>query len=182
MVISPGMWENSLLWIEREKNLLNVAVSRARSSLVVLGHPLVSKFGGPTLSSLREYLRKSHQNNTLHSTFRTDSHAEKLLLDAMQMRRLSPLTKLDVEGYELDFALSNDSMKLNIEVDGDQHLDERAKQKRVDITRDRILRKLGWEVVRIPAWMCYTDVDDAIDKIVAMYSRESVHGLTSSRV
>lgn len=174
MVISPGMWENSLRWIEREKNLLNVAVSRARSSLIVLGHPLVSKFGGPTLSSLREYLRKSHENKTPHSTFRTDSHAEKLLLDAMQMRRLSPLTKLDVEGYELDFALFDNGMKLNVEVDGDQHLDERARQRRIDITRDRILSRLGWEVVRIPAWMCYTDIGEAVDKIVAVQSRKSV--------
>lgn len=183
MVISPGMWENSLRWIEREKYLLNVAVSRARSSLIVLGHPLVSKFGGPTLSSLREYLRKPPEKDekTPYSTFRTDSHAEKLLLDAMQLRGLSPLTKLDEHGYELDFALLDNGMKLNVEVDGDQHLDERARQRRVDITRDRILRRLGWEVVRIPAWMCYTDTNEAIDKIVAVHSRKSVDGLASIR-
>ena len=55
-VLSPGMSENSARWIERERNLLNVAVSRARQALIVLGHPSVGELGSPTLASLRTYL------------------------------------------------------------------------------------------------------------------------------
>ena len=54
-VLSPGMSENSARWIERERNLLNVAVSRARQALIVLGHPSVGELGSPTLASLRTY-------------------------------------------------------------------------------------------------------------------------------
>ena len=36
-VAAPGMSEGSLKWLDKEKNLLNVAVTRARISLIVLG-------------------------------------------------------------------------------------------------------------------------------------------------
>ena len=50
----------------------------------------------------------------------------------MQLRDLLPYAKLEVEGYELDFALLEQGIKLNIEVDGDQHLDARGRQRRQD--------------------------------------------------
>ena len=68
-------------------------------------------------------------------------------------------------GYELDFALLEQGIKLNVEVDGDQHLDARDRQRRQDITRDRVLRKLGWTVLRIPAWRCHEEIDSVIEEI-----------------
>ena len=100
--------------------------------------------------------------------FRTDSISEKLLLDAMQLRDLLPYAKLEVEGYELDFALLEQGIKLNIEVDGDQHLDARGRQRRQDLTRDRVLVKLGWTVLRIPAWRCHEEIGSVIDEIRKM--------------
>ena len=55
-VLAPGMSGSSARWIERERNLLNVAVSRARQALVVLGHPSIGALGSPTLAALRAYL------------------------------------------------------------------------------------------------------------------------------
>ena len=68
---------------------------------------------------------------------------EEFLLDAMQLRGLRSYAKLNVEGYELDFALMEQGMKLDVEVDGDQHHDARGQRRRQDITRDRILSNLG---------------------------------------
>ena len=56
-------------------------------------------------------------------------------------------------------------MKLDIEVDGDQHHDARGQRRRQDITRDRILSNLGWTTLRIPAWRCYEELDAVIDEI-----------------
>ena len=83
----------------------------------------------------------------------------------MQLGNLLPYAKPEVEGYELDFALLEEGIKLNVEVDGDQHIDARGRQRRQDITRDRVLAKLGWTVVRIPAWRCHEEIDSVIDKI-----------------
>ncbi len=168
-VLSPGMSKSGARWIEKERNLLNVAVSRARRALIVLGHPLMGDLGSPTLASLRVYLRDEVARNegagSPSAEFRTDSTSEKILLDAMQLQDLLPYGKLEVEGYELDFALLEQGIKLNIEVDGDQHLDARSQQRRQDITRDRVLVNLGWTILRIPAWRCHEEIDSAIEEI-----------------
>ena len=167
-VLSPDMPRTSARWIQKERNLLNVAVSRARQALIVLGHPLIGDLGSPTLASLRAYLRHEAARNEGTGSlaeFRTDSRSEKLLLNAMQLQNLSPYAKPIVEGYELDFALLEQGIKLNIEIDGDQHLDARGRQRRQDITRDRVLQNLGWIVLRIPAWQCYAEIDSVIEEI-----------------
>ena len=168
-VLSPSISKSGVRWIEKERNLLNVGVSRARRALVVLGHPLIGDLGSPTLASLRVYLRdevaRNEGDGSPSAEFRTDSKSEKLLLEAMQLRNLSPFPKPEVEGYELDFALLERGIKLNIEVDGDQHFDARGRQRRQDITRDRVLVKLGWTVLRIPAWRCHEEIDLVIGEI-----------------
>ena len=83
----------------------------------------------------------------------------------MQLRDLIPYAKIEVEGYELDFALLEQGVKLNIEVDGDQHLDPRGRQRRQDLSRDRALSNLGWKVLRIPAWRCHDDIDAVIEDV-----------------
>ena len=52
-VVAPGMGEHAQQWVERERYLINVAASRARNRLVVVGHPGVAALGNPTLASLR---------------------------------------------------------------------------------------------------------------------------------
>ena len=170
-VISPEMNRSSARWIENDNNLINVAVSRARRSLIVLGHPEIGELGAPTLASLRAYLRdevpREGATHSALSDFRADSQAEQLLFDAMTRRGLLPSFKLNVDGRELDFAFLNSDFKLNIEVDGDQHLDTRRKLRRQDIARDRILKKRGWTVRRFPAWRCHADLESLVDEIEA---------------
>ena len=168
-VLSPHMSTSGARWIENERNLLNVAVSRAGRALIVLGHPLIGDLASETLASLRSYVRdevtRNEGDGSPSAEFRTDSLSEKLLLDAMQLRDLLPYAKLEVQGYELDFALLEQGIKLNVEVDGDQHVDARGRQRRQDISRDRVLLKLGWTVLRIPAWRCHDEIDAVIDEI-----------------
>ena len=93
----------------------------------------------------------------------------------MQLGGLEPYAKLNVQGYELDFALMERGIKLNVEVDGDQHLDVRGRQRRQDLTRDRVLCGLGWTVLRIPAWRCHkedigqviAEIEEARDRLLA---------------
>ncbi len=183
-VLSPGRARSGARWIEKERNLLNVAVSRARRALFVLGHPLIGDLECPTLASLRTYLHDEVAANegsgTSVAEFRTDSTSERLLLDAMQLGDLLPYAKLEVEGYELDFALLEQGIKLNVEVDGDQHLDTRGRQRRQDLARDRILAKLGWTVLRIPAWRCHEEIDSVIDEI--RKTRDRLLGEAGARV
>ena len=179
-VLASGMPRSSARWIEGERNLLNVAVSRARQVLIVLGHPSIGELGSPTLASLRAYLcdelgRKTDDAPAV-AEFRIDSRSEQVLLDAMQRHDLRPYGKLNVEGYELDFALIEQGIRLNIEVDGDQHLDARGRQRRQDVTRDRVLSDLGWTVLRIPAWRCHEDIGSVVAEIAKARDRLASDG------
>ena len=170
-VLTPGIPQQTAAWVEREKNLINVAVSRARQSLVVLGHPEIDAELSPTLASLRSYLRQISTDDDVTrpaiDEIRTDSQAEARLLDAMRDAGFKPRGKLYVQGYELDFALQEHGLRLNVEVDGDHHVDARGKLRRQDLARDRILAGIGWEVIRIPAWRCSWNVEAAIRDIRA---------------
>jgi very-short-patch-repair endonuclease len=74
-------------------------------------------------------------------------------------RGLSPLAKIDVEGFELDFAIIAGDRKIDIEVDGDHHIDASGGLCRRDVARDKVLREAGWIVIRFPAWRCWTEPD-----------------------
>lgn len=170
-VMSPGLSESAASWIETERKLLNVAVSRARRALIVLGHPRVGELGSPTLASLRTYLHDLAARQvgaaSPPATFRADNKSEGLLLGAMRDRDLLPYHKLRVEGYDLDFALREQGIKLNIEVDGDRPFDGQGGTRRQNVTRDNILRSLGWKVLRVPAWRCHIEIESVIDDIRA---------------
>ena len=169
-VLAPGIATRTASWVERERNLVNVAVSRARRSLMVLGHSEIAAAGSPTLASLRSYLveaptRDDEAEHSPSAKFRTDSESEARLLTAMRNAGMHPSAKLFIQGYELDFALLEQGVRLNVEVDGDHHTDARGKLRRQDIARDRILAKAGWEIIRIPAWRCIWDPDAAAREI-----------------
>ena len=169
-VLAPGIARRTASWVERERNLVNVAVSRAKRSLMVIGHPEIGTAGSPTLASLRSYLveaptRDDEAEHSPSAKFRTDSESEARLLTAMRNAGMQPSAKLFIQGYELDFALLEQGVRLNVEVDGDHHTDARGKLRRQDIARDRILAKAGWEIIRIPAWRCIWDPDAAAREI-----------------
>ena len=173
--LTPNMPAGAANWIEQERNLMNVAVSRARRMLVVVGHPALDTEQSRTLASLREHIfaveKAGEPGGSRATPVSTHSDAERLLLEAMRQRGLAPLGKVDVEGFELDFALMDGSVKLNVEVDGDHHLDIRRQQRRNDVVRDEILGRMGWRVLRIPAWRCHDAPSAAAAEVQSMYER-----------
>ena len=157
-VVAPGIAPRSAKWVEDQRNLINVAASRARQHLIVLGHPTAgAEFDLPTLSSLRRAALEGLEPAT--ASWKVHSESERRLLDALHDIGAAPLVKPVEEGFELDFALVGDGRRLNVEVDGEQHLDQRGRQRRRDVTRDSVLGALGWTVLRVPAWRCLREPD-----------------------
>ncbi|SVB69928.1 uncharacterized protein METZ01_LOCUS222782, partial [marine metagenome] len=138
-VLAPGISDHGTAWVERQREMVNVAVSRAKQLLVIVGHPEMERWGGPTLTSLRDYARNYSEDPAL-TTWLTDSESERRLQTAMREAGLDPQPKILDEGFELDFAIEGPAGWLDIEVDGDQHVDDRGQQIREDVVRDRILR------------------------------------------
>jgi len=169
--IAPGVTEQTVKWVENERNLINVAVSRARQRLVVIGHPRIGSSRCATLSALRSFVLDASKSGGAVDR-RVDSRPELLLLSALQQRGLEPLAKIDVDGFELDFAILREEKRFNIEVDGDQHFTPNRLRRRQDIARDSILDRSGWIVIRVPAWRCTVDPATAarwIDEEIARH-------------
>ena len=168
-VVAPGISEKAARWVGSERRLINVAASRARISLVVVGHSHIHQFECDALTSLREYANSIQTQETERVWPRMDSQAESRIYDAMLNAGLRPISKLPVEGYELDFGIISGDMRLDIEVDGDQHYelvdDRRLQLRRQDLARDNVLRGVGWAVLRVPAWECYRNPVEVATRI-----------------
>ena len=171
-VVAPGVSDHAQQWVEQERHLINVAVSRARHRLVGVGHPDVARLGNPTLASLRSgHVGGAPSVQCVASVAdpgQFDSTAERSLYDAARRAGLDLAAKRNFSGYELDFAVETVELKLNIEVDGDQHLDSRHRLRRQDVTRDRMLHAQGWSVIRIPAWRCHADPEAEVLAIMTL--------------
>lgn len=150
--------------MEEQRNLVNVAVSRARRALVVITDVgAVHSSEVPTLRALvalaggsataRDAVSELRQNRALHSD------AEQRLFAALARAGCTPRLKEVVEGYELDLVLDTPAGPVDIEVDGAQHTDVRGRQRRQDLARDAVLEGLDWRVVRVTAWRALAEPD-----------------------
>lgn len=152
-------------WVEEQRNLVNVAASRARRALVVFADPTaLADTPVPTLHALVALARGAADQHAAAQDALTEvaalhSDAERRLFAALARRGHTPELKVVVEGYELDLALETASGPLDIEVDGIHHTDMRGRQRRQDLARDQILESIGWRVIRVPAWRCLAEAD-----------------------
>lgn len=162
-VLSAGARPGTARWVESQRNLVNVAVSRAKRALVVVGD--AGALAGLPVPALHALAAAAHRDRTvatpdLREDPRLHSEAERRLFAALRSIGVEVVAKPVESGYELDFAVRRgDGRRLDVECDGAQHVDPRGRQRRQDLARDRVLEGLGWQVVRVPAWRCLTEPD-----------------------
>jgi very-short-patch-repair endonuclease len=175
-VLADGISAGAAKWVQGERRLINVAVSRARETLIVIGNPDIGIFDCPTLTSLHMFSKTVHDFADSRIGPRIDSEAERRLYEAMIDVGLDPISKFDVEGYELDFGIISGELRVDVEVDGDQHYEKTVgnhlRLRRQDISRDAVLARAGWLVKRVPAWECIQHAAVLAAEIVALMSVE----------
>lgn len=170
LVLAADAPLGSARWVESQRNLVNVAVSRAKRALVVFGDcAAIERLPVPTLHALVSSARVQDAGLATPDPTEADlvevvdlhSEAERRLYAALLRLGLDVQLKPVIEGYECDFTIRTPTGLLDIEVDGTQHTDERGRQRRQDLARDNILNAIGVHVIRIPAWRCIQDPDGA---------------------
>ena len=165
-VVSVKTPQGALGFLRSNRNLFNVAITRARGALWVVGDlraalesevDYLSAFAryvqrldteGPAGSSSDvaadlgdEYPRVQSPENV--------SAWERRFYRALRSIGARPIPQYQVENYALDFALFAGDRKLNIEVDGARyHMDWTGELCRRDIIRNQRLIEHGWEVKR----------------------------------
>lgn len=167
-VLSHGVQAGTVAWVESERNLINVAVSRARERLVVFGDTdALERLPAPTLRALASMAQSRRAATTTDSPYLMRLH--RALLD-----RGIP-AELDIvdEGYHLGIAIitTGESPKINLEVSHYQQADDLVRLQRQWQLRDDNVRRLGWRVERVPAWRAYLEPDRVADEVATLVHR-----------
>jgi len=181
MVFSPVVASkgdgSSDRWFDIYPQILNVALSRARWSLFIVGDRAYCKGRSGTLGKVVAELEAQKKQESLEESYfdgKFDSRAEMDFYTAMQTHDLASLglqlkPKLVVKRYTLDFALLGRD-RIDIEIDGKQHEIIGGLPIAEDAIRDQFLEREGWKVVRLPAHRVLADPQEAVKELLGSLS------------
>lgn len=145
-VVSEGMRSRLVRWVVETEPLLNVAVTRARAALHVVGDRAACRRAGGFLAELAA--DASGGGAVRRAEF--ESAAEERMADFLDRAGLWYINQHPFGRYRLDvFLVSPLGRRIDLEVDGRGHRSDEGG--RSDEVRDAALRAAGIEVIRIPA-------------------------------
>jgi very-short-patch-repair endonuclease len=181
-VVSLGVNDNTLRFLKTHGNLFNVAITRARSELVVVGDRQAALDSGVSyLASFAEYARGLAPQEARIAAHRESgpeyppvehpeqvSEWERTLYRAMHLAGLLPVPQYEEAPYTLDFALFQGVRKLDIEVDGENyHRNWDGELCRRDQIRSRRLADLGWDILRFWVYEVRDDLEGTVRRVKA---------------
>lgn len=181
-VVSKGTVQGSLGFLKNNGNLFNVAITRARAQLIVVGD--LNYCGHCDVDYLANFAKYTEQLRD-KSSEQLEGQAqefgpvypavsnpeqvsdwEKILYEALYKAGVSTLPQYRVEKYALDLALIIGEHRLDIEVDGERyHRNWTGELCRRDQIRNQRLIELGWDVQRFWVYEVRDDLDSCVSKI-----------------
>jgi very-short-patch-repair endonuclease len=182
-VVSDGISSGALGFLRSNGNLFNVAITRARGLLYVVGDrssaaacgvDYLEKFvayvstldtagrpgaGAVAIPTGPEYPSVAHPERV--------SEWERVLYRALVAAGLRPIPQYSVEQYDLDFALLADGRKLAVEVDGERfHRSWTGELCLRDQLRNQRLIELGWDVQRFWVYEVRDELENCVNRVV----------------
>lgn len=181
-VVSADISNGALGFLRNTPNLFNVAITRARSALIVVGDKqTASNFGIGYLASFAAYVdninnRPKHLNDNARiidstgypqvSNPKQVSDWERLFYRALYKSGIKPIPQYIVEKYVLDFAILSDGRRLDVEIDGEQyHRNWDGELCRRDQIRNHRLMELGWDVMRFWVYQVRDEEDQCVARV-----------------
>jgi very-short-patch-repair endonuclease len=165
----PGMPGGSHTFLRESANLFNVAVSRARAVLHLVGNRDWARRCSirhiEQLASLHERKSTPQDRGPWHPH---ESPWEEKLYKALVEVGIEPRPQFPVSSRRLDLALVREGekpLKIDIEVDGDCHRNPDGTRKIDDLWRDIQLHGRGWRVMRFWTYQLREDMAGCVDKI-----------------
>jgi very-short-patch-repair endonuclease len=184
-VVARGVAEGSLAFLRKNGNLFNVAITRARAALYVVGDKQAAlESGVDYLASFVRYadevqqqeraIEETANNVVLGPEFpvvarpELVSDWERVLYRALYAAGVRAIPQYSVEKYVLDFAVLDGERRLNIEVDGEQyHRAWNGELLRRDRLRNQRMMELGWEVRRYWVYQVRDELERCVQEIKA---------------
>jgi len=175
----PDMPIGSRSFIREAGNLFNVAVSRARAVLHVVGNrDWARRCGIHHVEQLATPKEKSFTTQPHGPWYPHESPWEEKLYHALVLEGLEPRPQFVVSSRRLDLALirqGSKPLKIDIEIDGACHRNSDGTRKIDDIWRDIQIQGLGWKVMRFWTYQLRDDMAGCVDKILKAWSDYERH-------
>ncbi len=181
-VFSANMPAGGLRFLAQNPNLFNVAITRARALLVVVGDLQLCLQS--EVVYLREFARYTQDQDRrqkeliqlgvddlsddypMVSDLSIVSDWEKVLYKALFRSGIKAIPQYVVDRYILDFALFSGNRKLDIEVDGEHyHRSWNGELCRRDQIRNQRMFELGWDVMRFWVYEIRDDLPSVVARI-----------------
>lgn len=167
-VVTTNMPRGIRYYHESEYNLLNVAITRARAKLIIIGNLNASLNCGITyIQNFARYVSELGQRTVrtaLGGEF--ESPYEEILYNALLGRNIQTIPQYQFDQYRLDLAYVVGNKLIDIEVDGVAfHTDWTGERIKQDIIRNRKLQKKCWIILRFWSYEIRDNLDYCISKI-----------------
>jgi very-short-patch-repair endonuclease len=183
-VLAAGITSGAVHFLKNTGNLFNVAITRARAALVVIGDAATAATSGVDyLCKFAEYAREAshsfndsetpkHQNLTENYPNVDRPHQvsswERSFYTKLYQAGIRPIPQYPVEKYTLDFALIDGERRLDIEVDGERyHKAWNGELLYRDQLRNMRMIELGWDVMRFWVYELRDDPQGCIERVKA---------------
>jgi very-short-patch-repair endonuclease len=182
-VVSRNTPQSVLGFLRSNGNLFNVAITRARGLLQVVGDQFAAldcgidyleKFAAYTarLSGEREIADQPSSEQDFGPEYPTVAHPdrvsewERFFYRVLYKNGIRPIPQYSVEQYDLDFAVIAAGRKLNIEVDGERyHRSWTGELCLRDQLRNQRLIELGWDVKRFWVYEIRDRLPDCVQQV-----------------
>ena len=181
-VVAKDISPSALAFLKNNGNLFNVAITRARSQLIVVGD--ISAYASCGVDYLENFVKytlnlmkskeRSHSNTEddlgprypAVSNTEQVSEWEKVFYEALYRAGVSTLPQFRIEKYALDLALIDGDRQLDIEVDGERfHRNRTSELCRRDQIGNQRLFELGWDVMRFWVHEIRDDLDGCVQRV-----------------
>lgn len=178
-VVSNGSPQGTINFLSSTPNLFNVAITRARASLIVVGNKSYCQNSNiHYLASFANYTASlnAHVNdNTLPQygreypdvkTIDFISECERHLYTALYDKGLHTIPQYEVDKYCIDLALIDGNKKLAIEVG--EEVEYNSEQSYAIHLRNTRLIELGWKIIRFQPYQIRDDMEWCVNQVFSM--------------
>ena len=138
-----------------DRNLINVALTRARRRLVIIGDIEACSAHETALSRLAGYVTRIEASGF-------DSPVAMELFEAILRRGVPARAGAVVAGYPIDIAVEDGEVRLDVECDGPAF----PRKSGADSNRDRAVEAEGWQVIRFSVRELSRDRDRCLAMIL----------------
>ncbi len=180
-VVSKGIPRGSTLFLQKTGNLFNVAITRARAMLIVVGnHNAVLHSDVSYMEKFAQHVNevgKRKEAKVIHETELGPDYPtvknpervsdwERIFYKALHDAGIRAIPQYQEEMYTLDLAVFDGDRKLNIEIDGEHyHKDWTGELCYRDQMRNQRMFELGWDVKRFWVYEIRDDLAGSVEKI-----------------